>query len=70
MSGEELFQKYLKQSPEQLPQFLQALSWEDVSAMSEEMARQAQAAKISGDPETVINLVSRSIPFLQYFEDK
>jgi hypothetical protein len=70
ITGKELFQKYMEQSPEKLPQFLQSLSWEDVKAMGEEMTKQAQDAKNAGDTDAVINLVSRSIPFLEYFEKK
>ena len=70
MTGEELFQHYLEQSPEQLPQFLQSLSWQDVQAMGAEMKRRAQKARETGDTEAVISLVSRSLPFLAYFEEK
>lgn len=70
MTGQELFQKYLGQPPENLPQFLQALSWEDVKAMSEEMTKLAQEARDAGDTDAVLNLVSRSLPFLEYFEEK
>lgn len=70
MTGKELYQKYLEQSPDKLPQFLQSLSWEDVKAMSEELAKQAHEARAAGDTDTAINLVSRSIPFLEYFEGK
>lgn len=70
MTGKELYQKYLEQSPENLPHFLQSLSWEDVQAMSKEMTKRAHAARAAGDTESVINLVSRSLPFLEYFEEK
>lgn len=70
MTGKELYQKYLEQSPEQLPHFLQSLSWEDVQAMSEEMTKLAQEARAAGDTDAVIDLVSRSMPFLEYFEEK
>lgn len=69
-TGKELFQKYMEQSPEQLPQFLQSLSWEDVKAIGEEMTKQAQEARAAGDTDAVLNLVSRSLPFLEYFEEK
>lgn len=68
--GKELFQKYLEQSPEKLPEFLQALSWEEVQAMSQEMTKLAQEARATGDTDAVLNLVSRSLPFLEYFEGK
>ncbi len=70
MTGKELFQKYMEQPPEKLPQFLQSLSWQDVQAMGEEMTKRAQEARAAGDTDAVINLVSRSIPFLEYFEGK
>ena len=70
MTGKELFQKYLGQPPEKLPQFIQSLSWEDVIVMGEEMTKRAQAARAAGDTDAVINLVSRSVPFLEYFEGK
>lgn len=70
MSGKELFQKYMEQPPEKLPQYLKSLSWEDVKAMSEEMTKRAQAARDAGDTDAVINLVGRSVPFLEYFEEK
>jgi hypothetical protein len=70
MTGKELFQKYLEQSPEKLPQFLKSLSWEDVSAMGEEMTKRAQEARDAGDTDAVLHLVSRSLPFLEYFEEK
>jgi len=70
MTGQELFQKYMGQPSEQLPQFLKSLSWQDVKAMSEEMAKRAQEARDAGDTDAVIDLVSRSIPFLEYFEEK
>ncbi len=70
MTGKELFQKYMEQPPEKLPQFLQSLSWEDVKTMGEEMAKRAQEARDAGDTDAVLNLVSRSIPFLEYFEGK
>ena len=70
MTGKELYQKYLAQSPEQLPHFLQSLSWEDVKAMGEEMTKQAREARAAGNTDAVINLVSKSIPFLEYFEEK
>ena len=70
MSGKELFQKYMEQPPEQLPRFLQSLSWEDVKAIGEEMTDRAQEARNAGDTDAVLNLVSRSLPFLEYFEGK
>ena len=70
MTGKELFEKYMEQPPEKLPQFLESLSWEDVKVMGEEMTKRAQAARDAGDTDAVINLVSRSIPFLEYFEKK
>jgi hypothetical protein len=70
MTGKELFQRYMEQSPDKLPQFLQSLSWEDVKLIGEEMAKQAQEARASGDTTAVLNLVSRSLPFLEYFEEK
>ncbi len=70
MSGKELFQRYMEQPPEKLPQFLQALSWEDVTAMGEEMTKRAKEARAAGDTDSVLNLVSRSLPFLEYFEKK
>jgi hypothetical protein len=70
MAGKELFQKYLEQSPEKLPQFLKSLSWEDVIIMGDEMKKRVQDARDAGDTDAVIDLVSRSVPFLEYFEDK
>jgi hypothetical protein len=70
MSGKELFQKYLEQPPEKLPQFLKSLSWEDVIIMGDEMKKRVKDARDAGDTDAVINLVSRSVPFLEYFEDK
>ncbi|MGH2505816.1 MAG: hypothetical protein ACRDHZ_00115 [Ktedonobacteraceae bacterium] len=70
MTGKELFQKYMEQLPERLPQFLQSLSWEDVKTMGEEMTKRVQEARDAGDTDAVINVVSRSIPFLAYFEEK
>lgn len=70
MTGKELFQKYMEQSPEKLPQFLLSLSWEDTKAIAEEMTKRAQEARSAGDTDAVLNLVSRSIPFLEYFEEK
>jgi hypothetical protein len=70
MTGKELFQKYLEQPPESLPQFLTSLSWEDVMAMGEEMTKQAKEARDAGDTDAVLTLVSRSLPFLEYFEEK
>lgn len=70
MTGKELFQKYMEQPASELPQFLQSLSWEDVKAMGEEMTKRAQEARFAGDTDAVINLVSRSLPFLEYFEEK
>lgn len=70
MTGEELYQRYREQSPEQLPYFLQSLSWEDVHTMSEEMTKRAHEARRHGDTDAVIDLVTKSLPFLEYFEDK
>ncbi|MBO0794521.1 MAG: hypothetical protein J2P36_26705, partial [Ktedonobacteraceae bacterium] len=70
VTGQELFQKYMEQPPEKLPRFLKSLSWEDVKAMGAEMTKRVQAARDAGDTDTVITLVSRSIPFLEYFEEK
>ncbi len=70
MTGKELFQRYMEQPPEKLPQFLQALSWEEVKVISEEMAKRAQAARVAGDTDAVLDLVNRSLPFLEYFEEK
>jgi hypothetical protein len=70
MTGKELFQTYMEQPPEHLPHFLQSLSWEDVQAMGAEMTQQAQEARAAGDTEAVLTLVSRSLPFLEYFEEK
>jgi hypothetical protein len=70
MTGKELFQKYMEQPPEKLPQFFQSLSWEDVKTISEEMAKRAQEARVAGDTDAVFDLVNRSLPFLEYFEDK
>ena len=70
MTEKTLFQQYMEQSPEKLPQFLQSLSWEDVKTMSGEMAKRVQAAREAGDTDAVLDLVSRSLPFLEYFEDK
>ena len=70
ITGKELFQKYMEQPPEKLPQFLQSLSWKDVKAMGEEMTKRVQEARDAGDTDAVINLVSQSIPFLEYFEEK
>ena len=70
MTGKELFEHYLEQPASNLPQFLQALSWQEVRAMSEEMTKRAQEARAAGDTDAVINLVSRSLPFLEYFEEK
>lgn len=70
MNGKELYQKYLEQPPEKLPQFLQSLSWEDVQAMGGEMTKRVQEARNAGDTDAVLNLVSRSVPFLEYFEEK
>lgn len=69
-TGKELYQNYLEQPAEKLPAFLQALSWEEVMAMGEEMSKQAQEARAAGDTDAVLNLVSRSLPFLEYFEGK
>lgn len=70
MAGKELFQKYMEHPAEKLPQFLQSLSWEDVTAIGEEMTKQAKDARDAGDTDAVLNLVRRSIPFLEYFEKK
>jgi len=70
MTGKDLFQKYMEQPPEKLPQFFQTPSWEDVRAMGEEMAKRAQEARVAGDTDAVLDLVSRSLPFLEYFEGK
>lgn len=70
MTGKELFQKYMEQSAEELPQFLQSLSWKDVQVMGEEMTKRAQEARTAGDTDAVITLVTRSLPFLEYFEKK
>lgn len=70
LTGKELWQNYLDQPPEKVRKFLESLSWEDVQAMSEEMAKQAQAARATGDTDAVLNLVTRSMPFLEYFEEK
>ena len=70
MTGKELVQKYLEQAPEQLPRFLQSLSWEDVMLMSEEIAMRAQAARAARDTDAVLEIVSRSLPFLEYFDER
>lgn len=70
MTGKELFQKYMEQPPEGLTQFLKSLSWQDVQAVSEEMTKQVKSARDTGNTDAVINLVSKSIPFLEYFEEK
>ncbi len=69
-TGKELYQLYMSQPSENLPQFLKSLSWQDVQAMSAEMTRLAQEARASGDADAVLNLVTRSLPFLEYFEEK
>jgi hypothetical protein len=69
-TGKDLFQEYMKQPPERLSQFLESLSWEDVQVMGKEMTKQAQEARAAGDTDAVLNLVSRSLPFLEYFEKK
>lgn len=70
MTGKELFEKYMEQSPEKLPQFLKSLSWGDVIVMGDEMKKRVEDARDAGDTDAVLNLVSRSIPFLAYFEEK
>ena len=70
MSGKELLQRYMEHPAEKLPQFLQSLSWEDVTAIGEEMTKRAKEARNAGDSDAVLNLVSRSLPFLEYFEKK
>ena len=70
MTGKELLQKYMEQPPEKMTQFLKSLSWEDVKVMSEEIKKQVKAARDAGDTDAILNLVTRSIPFLEYFEDK
>jgi hypothetical protein len=70
LTGQKLFQRYLEQPAEQLPQFLASLSWEDVQAIGKEMTKQVKEARDAGDTDVVLNLVSRSMPFLEYFEEK
>lgn len=70
MTGNELFEQYMAQTPEELPQFLKSLTWEDVTLISEEMTKRAKAIRASGDTDAVLDLVTKSIPFLEYFENK
>lgn len=70
MTGQELFDKYMSLSTEQLPQFLQSLTWEDVQAIGNEITTRAKAARDAGNTDAVLDIVSKPIPFLEYFDKK